>query len=125
MSNNIVPILFEVEPIDAICELLDVDYDVYYHPNDGTFPDDVVDAIVDLQERVKELEHPWISVDTFEEIPEGEWIVKFSNKVKSMDYATHVCKIAKNVSTIGDCFAFDRTPGWAAIGYFPIPSSEE
>ncbi len=66
---------------------------------------------------------PWTPVSDFEEIPEGEWLVKFTDR-KDPDKPglVAVCLVRSNIATIGDAFAFDRTPYYQVTKYMEIPA---
>lgn len=78
-----------------------------------------------MQERLLAVKSPWVSVDEFEDIPLGEWLVKFKGKVDPEKIENIICRRRKKADTIGTYFAFDRLEYIQPIAYMPIPPLPE
>lgn len=59
----------------------------------------------------------WIPVQSYKDVPEGNWLVKIEDDRNPF----HVANIHPNITTIGGCFYFDKK---RVISYFDTPVEE-
>ena len=78
-----------------------------------------------LSELIDELENKseWISVESYRDIPVGTWQVATEAR-GSRDAETHIAKVEKNVTIIGNCFAFDLPRVYAYAQALQVPPKQ-
>ncbi len=65
----------------------------------------------------------WISVESYRDIPVGTWQVATEAR-GSRGAETHIATVAKNVTIIGNCFAFDLPRVYAYAPALPVPPKQ-
>ena len=84
------------------------------------------DVVVFAHSKVVRQDKPqgeWISVESYRDIPVGTWQVATEAR-GSRDAETHIATVEKNVTIIGNCFAFDLPRVYAYAPALPAPPKQ-